>query len=229
MAATAASKAATAAAQQRIINHMNAQHQPDLSAYLQHYARLPPALSRTAHLKAISLSRLTISITNGPAVSEIHIPIDPPLREYSEARERLAAMSVDAKRGLGVVTEWSWNMEGVLVAFGVVAGLVTFAAPEYWLGEGGAVKRYVFMDGCDALVDVLREWGYWIWAAIVACHIIEAVVMHRSRLSRRGVEMGSRLWWAWIVSTLFEGFPAIKRFDRHVKAVQTAEPKRITH
>src|SRR5438046_6159284 len=88
-----------AAAKARILNHMNADHQAELSHYLRHYSHLSRSAARSPKLTDISLDSITIIATNGSTYS---IALTPPMASLSEARNRLIKMDQDARSALGI-------------------------------------------------------------------------------------------------------------------------------
>ena len=131
----------------RITRHMNADHSDSIADYAAFYCRLPANLARTAALTDLSLHRLTLTVTSPHgAQSEVYIPLNPPMKSYSESRERMVAMANEAMEGLGrsrhKVTRW--------VAPGLVGGIVSVAVCfgywAFWFGErefapGGFVRE----------------------------------------------------------------------------------------
>jgi Protein of unknown function (DUF2470) len=78
---------------------MNADHVSSLSLYLQHYAQLSPSASSSPKLVDISYTHLTILDNTG---TEHEIPIEPPLRTWSDVRMRLKTMDEDSRQALGL-------------------------------------------------------------------------------------------------------------------------------
>lgn len=62
-----------------------------------------------------------------------------------------------------------------------------------------------------------------IFFLIFAIHIAEGVWIHRSRLGKHGVKTGSVLWWKWALSTFWEGFGSVVRFDGEVRRLKEEE------
>lgn len=91
-----------AAAKERIISHMNADHTSSLSDYLQFYARIQEPLAATAVLVDISLTKMTISTKSSPSgTTTTYIPIHPPMESLNDARVRLVEMAYESMAGLG--------------------------------------------------------------------------------------------------------------------------------
>lgn len=72
----------------RIINHMNEDHQNSLTLYSRHYNKLPLSHAKTSKLVDITLDHMVIESSFGRCL----IPIDPPMKSYAEARDRVVAM-----------------------------------------------------------------------------------------------------------------------------------------
>ncbi|KAK7747861.1 hypothetical protein SLS53_001110 [Cytospora paraplurivora] len=52
---------------------------------------------------------------------------------------------------------------------------------------------------------------------VLGIHVLEAFWLDRSRLAPGGLRRGTGVWWLWIGAAFFEGPPAYRRWDRHVK------------
>lgn len=63
-------------------------------------------------------------------------------------------------------------------------------------------------------------YGHTLFWVILAVHVLEAVWIHHSRLTRHGVATGSALWWLWVLTTFAEGFGSILRFDAEVRRLE---------
>ena len=60
-------------------------------------------------------------------------------------------------------------------------------------------------------------YGHALFWVVLAAHTLEAVWIHRSRLTRHGVATGSLLWWLWVLTTFVEGIGSIRRFDAEAR------------
>ncbi|KAI4281586.1 MAG: hypothetical protein L6R35_005614, partial [Caloplaca aegaea] len=86
------------AAKERIIKHMNSDHQDSLVRYLEHYCHLSSFSARNAKLNNATLNSLSISTGRG----KLHlVPIQPAMAAWSEVRTRLAELDTQAVQGLG--------------------------------------------------------------------------------------------------------------------------------
>ena len=83
------------AARDRIIRHMNADHQASLSYYLQHYLSLSPRTAHRPHLRALTFSSMVIQTSD---LAYHTIAIIPPLKSWTEARTRTIEMDHEARK-----------------------------------------------------------------------------------------------------------------------------------
>ncbi|MCJ1239209.1 hypothetical protein MMC14_007203 [Varicellaria rhodocarpa] len=218
-------KAKDAAAKQRIINHMNADHQISLVRYLEHFCHLSSFSARNAKLQDISFKSLTIlSSKNAQHV----ISIEPPMVAWVEARERVVAMDAEAVKGLkrSNITMKRYEEPSGFMALVFVAVAMTFALFS---------KRSNFESGSFLYNHVLRyapgfaKWCYKIQPLLiflmVTIHGSEVVYMGIGRLKKHSVPRFGILWWKWVLSTFIEGVGAFVRFDRIIKEEEEEEKK----
>ncbi|KAJ4368880.1 hypothetical protein N0V83_005962 [Neocucurbitaria cava] len=90
-------EAQEAAAKQRIIRHMNADHHDSIRRYVEAYASKSMWQSSGAEMINIYLDHMIFLIGS----HQIVIPFDPPMKSFREARERLVEMDKDALHVLG--------------------------------------------------------------------------------------------------------------------------------
>jgi hypothetical protein len=210
------SESKAAAAKQRIITHMNADHADSLSHYLRHHCSLSGPAASSPHLLDISLTSMTIRAASGTSHT---IPLSPPLSSWSEARQRLVVMDADARKALGIppvrplVEKWTPpRAPGHLVVLALVS--------VYAVGE--MARRAGFVVPGSAAWEILQKTfpggvGRWTWLQqkiflpLVVIHAIETVVMVY-RLKRANVPATSGVWWMWIASTAAEGVGSHQRF-----------------
>ncbi|KAE9992355.1 hypothetical protein EG327_009309 [Venturia inaequalis] len=81
----------------RIITHMNNDHADSVIRYAEHYGNASRYTSRHAKVEDVTLDKLVLS-AGGRTIS---IPLDPPLKSFSEARERVVKMDQDCIEALG--------------------------------------------------------------------------------------------------------------------------------
>ena len=205
------------AAKQRIITHMNADHQDSLVRYLEHFCHLSSFSARNAKLRDISFKSLTLVSSNN--TSHI-IPIEPPMTTWAEARERVIAMDAEAVKGLkrSSITVKKYIKPSGVWAVIFIAAALTFAAFS---------KRSNFKSG-SLLYDYLLQYapGFAKWCytiqpllmfLMIPIHGGESIYMAAGRLKRHSVPKFSAVWWKWVSSTFIEGFGAFIRFDTIIK------------
>ncbi|KAI1186400.1 hypothetical protein F5B17DRAFT_403836 [Nemania serpens] len=200
----------------RIMAHMNKEHAAELKLYLRAFNGLSPSAAADAQLTDLTLDTLTIKSASG-----VHaVRVSPPMKTLADARVRLVDMAARAQELLGLlgdgvrVDRFSGPAgAGLVSSFGVVLYLVSFAAvatgflrPGTWVS---AVLETYFPYGAAGYVWLVKA----IAVPFFAIHITEAWWMARSRLTRHGVEVGSALWFLWVLETFLEGYPAVVRFD----------------
>ncbi|OCL13978.1 putative integral membrane protein [Glonium stellatum] len=216
-----------AVVKQRIIPHMNADHQDSIVRYLEHLLNVSSFLARNARIEDMTLDSITVRSSG----KRYLIPLEPPMDSWRDARERLVRMDKDAIEALGrsdiTVKEYK-RPEGFLgVVF--VTCAATFVAfcrkanflPGSFLYE--VVLKHVpwFASFCAKIQPVL-------FYTMVAIHVGEVIKMVNTRLRKHSVPVACRLWWMWVLSAFIEGFGAFKRFDAIVKA-KTAEKETKKH
>ncbi|KAJ5037980.1 uncharacterized protein L3040_006855 [Drepanopeziza brunnea f. sp. 'multigermtubi'] len=217
------------AAKARIIKHMNEDHAESLSYYLQHYCQLSASAARRCRISAITLSSMTLQTSTGHAHT---IPFDPPMKSYSEARARSVQMDRAARAALDIspirITAYEPPRGGVQA--GVFATclftIVVLAThrkmvPGTWVYDG---PLQWFPGGAATFVGLARL-VFW---PFIAIHLFESWWLNRTRLRRYGVEVGTALWWKWIVSCCVEGFGCFQRIDATVRR-KTKEAEKAKH
>ncbi|KAI4162122.1 MAG: hypothetical protein LQ342_004292 [Letrouitia transgressa] len=205
------------AAKDRIIKHMNKDHQDSLVRYLEHFCHLSSFSARNAKLEAVALDSLTISC-NG---TERHtVPIQPPMNAWSDARSRFAALDAEAVAGLDrsdITVKKYKRPRGWMAAWLVYVTVCTcsFSTRANFL-PGSMLYDFVLghVDGFARFCYTVQPL---VLSTIVICHSAEAVYMDQSRLQKHSVPRFGSLWWKWMASALTEGFPSFRRFDSVVK------------
>ncbi|KAI4139211.1 MAG: hypothetical protein LQ341_004308 [Variospora aurantia] len=221
------------AAKERIIKHMNSDHQgmaqnlysltkPDplldsLVRYLEHYCHLSSFSARNAKLNNATLDSLSISTGQG----KVHlVPIRPPMAAWSEVRTRLAELDAQAVQGLGRsnITVKKYTRPTGFMALVCVSVLLTYTV---FFKPSNLQPGSIIYDVVLRHVAGFARFCYTIQPFVLyptlAIHIAESIQMHRSRLRKHNVPTCSRLWWLWIGSTFMEGVGAFIRIDRIVK------------
>ena len=210
-------KVKDAAVKQRIITHMNTDHQDSLVRYLEHFCHLSSFSARNAKLEDISFESLTIASSKN---TQHVISIEPPMVAWAEARERVVAMDAEAVKGLkrsNIIMKRYKEPSGFMAVV-FIAAAISFALFS---------KRSNFEPGSFLYNHVLRyapgfaKWCYKIQPLLiilmVTIHGGEAVYMVTGRLKKHSVPRFGMLWWKWMLSTYIEGVGAFVRFDRIIK------------
>ena len=206
---------------QRIIKHVNHDHKPELTRYLQHFAGLPYHVASSApELRDVSFECMLIRVGGD---QEHSVPFDPPLSSWDDIRSRLVEMDASAKKSLGrqddkvTITEYTppWGLD-LPSAIGVCFWFFcyTYRSAVVPGSTPWNIAQKVFPGGA--------EWFLWVVNAlfwpVILVHFGEMVVFERTRLTKANVERGSGLWFAWVATCFLEGYPSMKRFDRLVAA-----------
>ncbi len=211
------SAAADSNAKQRIITHMNNDHQDSLVRYLEHFCHLSSSAARHAKLDDIAFDRLVVSTHGG---STHVIPIQPAMTSWSEARPRVVAMDSEAVAGLNrsnITVKKYLKPTGfwLLLSCLVVYVLIVFPRRENLLpGSWFYDNILVYTPRYARLCLALRGFSL---LSIFTLHPLETLYMHTSKLRKHTVPTFSALWWKWVASTLLEGVGAIARFNRLVE------------
>jgi hypothetical protein len=201
----------------RIMAHMNASHQRELSHYLRHYLGLSPRTAADPEMTSVSLEGMVISAKG----KEYSIPFDPPLASWAEARPRVIEMDAVARKHLGLsgiyITSYAPPRGFDIVVGSSVAFYFFCYLTLPFVKPGTLIWRFletVFPGGGDGYVWIVRT----IFLLVFGIHISEVYWFHRSRLLPQGVQAGSSLWWKWIISTFFEGVCTFLRIDGIIEA-----------
>ena len=212
----------------RIISHMNADHHDSLVRYLEHIHAVPSRIARHATLTSISNSHLQISTT--PTISAFSknnenyvIPLEPPLKDLSQARERLVAMDHEAIKALGrdeiTVKKYVPPHTGFqIAAFCTTVSIMFFFSSRRALDPTNPHGLFfpIASRFPDAFGFLARVQGKVFWS-LLGVHVLECVQLDRTRLTKHSVPRGGGVWWAWIASNFIEGFTAPLRFDAYVR------------
>ena len=213
------------AAKQRIITHMNADHQDSLVRYLEFFCHLSSFSARNAKLMDVSFKSLSLASSNGA----YHIiPIEPPINAWAEIRERVVAMDAEAVKGLkrSNITVKEYITPSGFMAVTFVATALTFVVfskrsnlePGSYLYEYLLLHAPGFADWCYSIQPLLVFLMYTI-------HGSETLYMTTGRLKKHSVPSFSALWWKWVLGTFVEGIGSFIRFDRMIKEEEEKKAK----
>lgn len=217
------------AAKDRIIKHLNHDHQRSLSYYLQHYNGLSSWEASRPTLTDITFDYLVFQLSSG---NRSTIPLYPPMTSWSEARLRTIEMDRVARTALDIssiqITEYEPPKSLVhRTIFGLCAMTFVIFTTKQWIVPGTWVydKVLPWWPGGP-------EWFLWISNVIalpvLGIHLYEAYTLDSTRLRKYGVERGSRVWWKWICSCFIEGFACFQRIDATVKRKEL-EAEKVKH
>lgn len=214
-----AAKPDEAATKQRIISHMNRDHPdsvslrlgwmvgnsnvPQVMRYLESYSKVPYGCASYSKLVDISLSTMTIEAKG----KQYTVTLDPPMNSWSEARERYVQMDKECIAALGrhptslntyrppksPADIWMWTMCTFL--------FLTLPRRANWV-PGSLIGNQISKFGLSGLF-LRARWPTWWFMFIV--HGIEAYMMSQ-RMRKHSVPFWSKVWWAWVASTMLEGF-----------------------
>jgi hypothetical protein len=207
-----------AAMKQRIVSHMNADHQISLSYYLRYYKQLSSREARLPTLSDISFESMTITAVDGRTYT---VPFDPPMKSFAEARTRVVDMDRECREALDIsnvrITEYEPPRKPAhIVVFGLCVMAFTFFATKDRIVPGTW-----FYDNVLPWFPGGPEWFHWtvkiVGPLTLAIHTFETWNLDRTRLRKYGVERGSALWFKWILSCYIEGFGCYQRIDATVK------------
>jgi hypothetical protein len=201
----------------RIVQHLNKDHQESLSLYLQHYKKLSATTASNPLVRDISFDALTIQSKSGT----YSIPFEPPMKSWADAREKTVEMDREARTGLGRSSIKITEYEPPKSPFHItVFGLCVFAFVIF-VTRKSIVGGTWFYDKILPWFPGGPEWFLWIAKVIalpvLGIHLGEAYLLDRLRLRKHGVERGTALWYKWIASCFIEGFPCFQRIDATVK------------
>ncbi|KAK5209103.1 hypothetical protein LTR41_005502 [Exophiala xenobiotica] len=218
----------SAAMKARIITHMNSDHALSLRLYLMRYSHVPLPGTSTAQMLDITSDHVIITSSYGRHV----VPVEPPMKSLMESRERLVSMHNDCLAELGlsdVVLDryvppdraWQWALSALCALI-----FATFPFRESLLPESGSVIAWIWSLG--GTLPGLARLGYtlqpFVLGVMLVLHAGEAVWFANTRLKRYWVEVGTAVWWFWVLDCALEGFGCLSRFERVVERLE-AEKK----
>ncbi|KAG9230372.1 hypothetical protein BJ875DRAFT_158396 [Amylocarpus encephaloides] len=223
--ATQDQEAKDAAMKQRIISHMNADHQESLSLYLRQYKKLSSSQAKSPTLDDISFEAMTIRTSSG----KYTIPFEPPMKSWAEARTRTVDMDRDSREGLDIssfkITEFEppKRVPHVII-FGLVVMAFTTFATKNKIVPGTFIYDTIlpWFPGGPKLFFAISNT---VFIPTMIIHVVEVILLDRLRLRRYGVERGSKLWWAWIVDCFIEGYGCFQRIDATIAKKKLAAEK----
>ncbi|KAJ5691104.1 hypothetical protein N7488_011839 [Penicillium malachiteum] len=194
-----------------IIKHMNADHGDSLELYLQAFNNISAREARKAQIEDLTLSNLIIQ-ANG---TRYHVPIDPAMKDFTEARGRLVALHKDSLQRLGrsdvTLTEYRGPQGFQIVIFGLCLFTYVSCFQRSNLLPGSFVYEnlgYKFVPDFAHFVYIIQPF---LFPAVVVIHIFESFLLAVLKLKPHGVPVLSGLWCKWMASCFVEGFGCFQR------------------
>ncbi|KAF2017400.1 hypothetical protein BU24DRAFT_149787 [Aaosphaeria arxii CBS 175.79] len=207
-----------AAARDRIIKHMNADHHDSVQRYIEVTNTTFFWQLRDAKMTDIDVDGMKFSYSGGSKTATV--TFDPPLKSLSEARERLVALDKETMKKLSRsdVTMTTFippyvkigHLINWLVCFSTYALLSTAS----FLRPGG-LPYDLFLHKYPEFTAFLLSARGWIFWIMVAIHGFEAGAMG-TRLEQHGVQPDQGIWWAWVATCFVEGITSTWRFNSFI-------------
>lgn len=207
-----------------IIKHMNADHQDSLTFYLQVYNSVPSSDAKSARLEDITLNDLLITAGG----TRYTVPINPPMKSFSDARSRVVAMHKECLKQLGlsdiVIDEYRFPRGGQAVAFVLCASFYIISARQANFQPGSLVYDSL-LHKVPTIANYCYDYHPAAFLAFLGIHSLEAGLLAANRLRRYRVPFFSGVWWAWVISTVIEGMTAWQRIGMMVKEKRGEQKK----
>ncbi|KAF2873226.1 hypothetical protein BDV95DRAFT_593585 [Massariosphaeria phaeospora] len=222
MASSSSSEAQEAAARERIIKHMNADHQHSLRRYLETSVHpAPPSRALpSARMTSISPTSMTLGYTTSNTPKTHTIAFSPPLASLSQARERLVQLDADALRTLHrdpvTITTFIPPTAHAGHLFNFSVCLTTYLV--FGLFPGVFAPGSVVWGVAPRFAAWCAGWRWLLVGIMAAIHAVETVLMVRL-LAKHGVKRGNGgwVWWAWVATSFVEGATSFWRIEGWVK------------
>ncbi|KAF1991350.1 hypothetical protein K402DRAFT_345956 [Aulographum hederae CBS 113979] len=196
-----------AASKQRIITHMNADHQDSIVRYAEHFCKFTSFGARNAHLTDIALDKMVIEASGRRHI----VPFTPPMSSWREARERLVAMDQETLKALSrsdiTVKEYLPPKGFGAVVFAACATVFILLPREQTTAPGSLVDRLA-----PALASYARRFRLHILLPLAFLHSVECLLFVFTRLRKHTVPAMSLLWWKWTLSAFVEGIGSFQRY-----------------
>lgn len=199
----------------RIVSHMNRDHKRELSFSLRHYASLGRGAASASWLKDVSFEGMTIA-AGGLGGKEFFVAFEPPLKLWDDVLPAAIEMARISREALGYSDITVSHFEA---ASGLA--LVVFISVAFyfvcWLTLGFVLPGtpiWGFLQKVFPGGPLLYRWLVkTIFVPVLGIHVSECYWFHKTRLLKHGIEAGTSLWWTWISTLFFEGYPGFQRFD----------------
>lgn len=200
-----------------VIKHMNADHADSLQLYLQAFCGITAREAKDASLEDLSLSHLILRAQG----TRYLVPVDPPMKDYSEARGRLVALHKESLQKLGrsdvTLTEYRAprGIQAVIFALCLYTYASCFRRGN--LLPGSFVYENLGFKYVPDFAHFVYNIQPLLFPSVVGIHLVESALLAVKRLKPLGVPFMSGLWCVWVASTFVEGFGAFQRIGQIVK------------
>ncbi|KAF2190723.1 integral membrane protein-like protein [Zopfia rhizophila CBS 207.26] len=223
----ASTEAQDQAAKDRIIKHMNADHQDSVRRYIEHGFGISSYTARNAQMTDIDLDRMKIVCGS----RRIVIPFQPPMKSLRDARERLVQMDKDALQALGrdsitINTFIPPTVHPLHLANFSVCFLTYLAFSRKGNFLPGSLLHDYLLVNFPRFTQFCITIQPFLFLIMVSIHAFETMLMLK-KLQRHSVVLFSRVWWYWVGSCFVEGITSFKRLDGLIRAkVKERDSKR---
>jgi len=201
-----------------VIKHMNADHGDSLQLYLQAFCGITAREANGASLEDLGLDNLILRAQG----TRYLVPIDPPMKDFSEARERLVALRKESLRRLGrsdvTLTEYRAPRGVQIVIFGLCLFTYVSCFRRSNLLPGAFVYENLGYKYAPDFAHFVYNIQPLLFPVMVGIHVLESTLLAVLRLKPLGVPFMSGLWCTWVGSCFIEGFGAFQRIEQIVKA-----------
>lgn len=200
-----------------IIKHMNADHGDSLQLYLQAFNKIGAREARGAQIEDLTLSNLVIR-ANG---TRYNVPIDPAMKDFSEARGRLVALHKDSLQRLGrsdvTLTEYRAPQGFEIVVFGLCLFTYVSCFQRSNLLPGSFIYENLGYKYVPDFAHFVYNIQPFLFPAVLGIHIFESTMLAVLKLKPHGVPFLSSLWCKWVASCFVEGYGCFRRINQFVK------------
>ena len=199
------------------IKHMNADHGDSVQLYLQAFCNISAREAHGAQIEDLSLSNLIVK-ANG---TRYIVPIDPPMKDYGEARGRLVALHKKSLERLGrsdvTLSEYRAPRGMQAVIFGLCLFTYVSCFQRSNLLPGSFVYEHLGYKYVPDFAHFVYRIQPLLFPAVVGIHLFESALLAILKLKPHGVPVLSGLWCSWMASCFVEGFGAFQRIGQIVK------------
>ncbi|KAI9931764.1 hypothetical protein MW887_010343 [Aspergillus wentii] len=170
-----------------IIKHMNADHQDSLVLYLRVYSQISAREAKSARLEDISLSDLVIS-ANGTRYS---VPVDPPMKTFSDARSRVVAMHKECLQKLGIsdiiIKEYRAPRGAGAVTFAICLAILLGYPRQTDFQPGSILYDTIGLANIPSVAEFLYSFQPLLFPLVLGAHLLETTLFAFLRLKPHGV------------------------------------------